>query len=302
MGNLTVDIMPPAYWQDFEKLTLDLAKQKWGDDYAERNGRQGQAQAGVDVYGYNRNQSEHTGIQCKKRTWKTKPGADTPSNTLSTDEIDEEIRAASLFQPKLDRFILATSGPRDVELQTYVRDINRKPAKFQVALMFWDDYVELLNDHPELMYRYYENVLKFRDKYSPKEHYYLLISMAFDRPALRTPFHLENRATDFIEALSGTQNAISTGCLKDQDGRIIDQARVPAKKPKQLTNAAKKLQHAREIATKAIADGMIREHPAVIEILDNQIADDLNKLRFEAIELLNEVLRAEKMSEVQIDN
>ena len=102
MGNLTVDVMPPAYWQDFERLTLDWAKQKWQDDYAERNGRQGQEQAGVDVYGYNSKQGEHTGIQCKKRVWKTKPGADSPSNTLTVTEIDEEIKAATHFSPKLD--------------------------------------------------------------------------------------------------------------------------------------------------------------------------------------------------------
>ena len=64
---IEVEIAPPLNWQDFERLTLDIAKVQWKDDYAERNGRQGQAQAGVDVYGYNYNQKEHVGIQCKKK-------------------------------------------------------------------------------------------------------------------------------------------------------------------------------------------------------------------------------------------
>lgn len=300
MGNLTVDIMPPAYWQDFERLTLDWAKQKWKDDYAERNGRQGQEQAGVDVYGYNSKHREHTGIQCKKRIWKTKPGADSPSNTLTTAEIDEEIKAATQFSPKLDRFVIATTGPRDADLQEYIRNINSKNSTFTVTLMFWDDYVDALNDHPELMYRYYENVLKYRDTYSPDEHYYRLLSMAFDRPAIRTPFHLENRATDFIEAISATQSAISTGCLNDGGDRIIDQARVSKSKPKELNSAARKLQNARETATKALSEGMIRQHSTVIEILDHTVAHKLNKLRFEAIELLNKVLHTQGLPEVSI--
>lgn len=50
MGNIAVDIFHPAYWQGFEKLTQDIVKTKWKDDYAERHGREGQAQGGIDVY------------------------------------------------------------------------------------------------------------------------------------------------------------------------------------------------------------------------------------------------------------
>lgn len=302
MGNLVVDIMPPAYWQDFERLTLDFAKNKWQDDYAERNGRQGQEQAGVDVYGYNHKQKEHTGIQCKKRAWKTKPGADAPSNTLNTDEIDKEIILAKGFTPALERFIISTTAPRDSDLQEYVRKINQTSKGFAVSLIFWEDYVDFLNDNPEFMYRYYENVLKYRNTYSPDEHYYRLLSMAFDRPAIRTPFHLENRAIDFIEALSATQNAITTGCLKDRDGRVIDQARVPSTKPKELNSAARKLQSAREISTKALAEGRLIEHSTVIEISDQEVTKKLNELRFESVNLLNKLLELEGLPTILIDS
>ena len=295
MGNLNVDIMPPAYWQDFEKLTLDWAKYKWKDDYAERNGRQGQEQAGVDVHGYNRSQNEHTGVQCKKRIWKTKPGSDSPANTLTTAEIDGEIKAAEQFQPKLNRLIIATTGPRDADLQEHVRGINSNNPTFLVSLMFWDDYVDFLNDHPDFMYRYYENVLKFRNTYSADEHYFRLLSMAFDRPAIKTPFQLENRATDFIDAIAATQSAISTGCLKDSSNRIIDQARVPNPKPKELNSAARKLQNVREVTTKALSEGKIREQPSVIEILDPTVILKLNQLKSESIELLNMVLQANNL-------
>lgn len=300
MGNIIVDVIPPSYWQDFERLTLDYARKVWQDDYAERNGRQGQEQAGVDVYGYNYKQSEQTGIQCKKRTWKTKPGADTPSNTLSAAEIDAEIEAAKDFTPSLKRFIISTTGPRDADLQEHVRNLNQSNTDFLVNLIFWEDYVEFLNENPEFMYKYYENVLKYRNAYSPDEHYYRLLSMAFDRPAIRTPFHLENRATDFIYALSSTQEAIATGCLKDRSNKVIDQARVPNRKPKELKKAADKLQTAREISTEALSVGKIIEHSTTIEILDQNITLKLNKLRFESVEQLNIVLNTMGLPEISI--
>jgi hypothetical protein len=41
MGSIAVDIFPPAYWQDFEKLTFDISKIEWNDDYAELHGING---------------------------------------------------------------------------------------------------------------------------------------------------------------------------------------------------------------------------------------------------------------------
>ena len=32
--------------------------------------------------------------------------------------------------------------------------------------MFWEDYQESLNNSPELMYRYYKEVLEHRNKYN----------------------------------------------------------------------------------------------------------------------------------------
>ena len=42
---------PPRNWQDFEDLCFDLFKRIWNDPYARPNGRSGQPQAGVDIYG-----------------------------------------------------------------------------------------------------------------------------------------------------------------------------------------------------------------------------------------------------------
>ncbi|EOB3677499.1 hypothetical protein ACHELX_004423, partial [Vibrio vulnificus] len=299
MGNIAVDIFPPAYWQDFEKLTQDIVKIKWKDDYAERHGREGQAQGGIDVYGYNHVAKEHTGIQCKKRALKSKPSHESPSNTLTKSEIDQELANVKESEHQLDRFIIATSGPRDAHLQSHVAKINKASGDLKVSIMFWDDYVDFLNDHPELMYRYYENVLKFRSEYSSLKHYLLLLSMAFDRPAIRTPFYCESRATDFISAISATQQAIATGCLTDREGRVIDQVRVPTPKPKGLQAISNKLQKSRDLAVTALAEGVIVEHECVIEIRDHGLVEMLNNLRFEAVKGLNKLLEANDLNQIE---
>lgn len=299
MGNIAVDIFPPAYWQDFERLTLDIAKIQWKDDYAERHGREGQAQGGIDVLGYNHSASEHTGIQCKKRAPKTKPSHESPSNTLTIQEIDAEIKKIKSSKHNLDRFIIATSGPRDAELQKHVATINRNEPNIKVAIKFWEDYVDFLNDHPELMYRYYENILKYRSEYDSTKHYLHLLSMAFDRPALRTPFHCESRATDFISAISATQEAVSTGRLVDRSDRVIDQVRLPTPKPKGLTKISNRLQKCRDIAANALSKGIIVEHPTVIEIRDHVVCEQLNDIRSETIELLNEILVSKGIEKIE---
>lgn len=295
MGNVCVDIMPPSYWQDFERLTLDWARKVWKDDYAERHGRQGQAQGGVDVFGTNKVQKEYTGIQCKKRAWITKPGSDAPCNSLSTTEIDTEISAARTFHPPLDRFIIATTGPRDVDLQAHVRKLNAANTKPAVSLLFWDDFVDYLNNDTDLMYRYYEDVLRYRKSYSPDEHYYRLLHMAFDRPAIRTHLQSENRAADLITALADIQAAISTGTLKDRHGHIIDQAPKPKTIPKELTQAKKKLQEARDLVTQGLSSGRIEEQGSWICIYDPTLTARINALRSESVDLLNKAMRANGM-------
>jgi len=299
MGNIAVDIFPPAYWQDFERLTLDIAKIQWKDDYAERHGREGQAQGGVDVLGYNHNAKEQTGIQCKKRALKAKPSHESPSNTLTTKEICDELESVKASEHDLKRFIIATSGPRDAKLQKFVAALNKKEPEIKVAIKFWDDYVDFLNDHPELMYRYYENVLKYRSEYDSTTHYLHLLSMAFDRPALRTPFHCESRATDFISALSATQQAVSTGRLVDSKDRVVDQVRLPRPKPKGLTKITNRLQECRDLAADALSKGIIVEHPTVIEIRNPSVCQQLNELRSEAIGLLNQILREHGIDKIE---
>jgi len=58
-------IPKPKNWQDFERAMWVLARSEWNDPNAQRHGRQGQSQHGVDIFGQRNGNGTWIGIQCK---------------------------------------------------------------------------------------------------------------------------------------------------------------------------------------------------------------------------------------------
>ena len=58
---MKIQLPPPANWQDFEDLCHRLWSSIWGTN-PQKNGRQGQPQCGVDIYGMPPYKSQYTGI------------------------------------------------------------------------------------------------------------------------------------------------------------------------------------------------------------------------------------------------
>src|SRR5829696_6676153 len=88
--------LPPLRnWQDFEDLCLDLWRRLWNDPDASKHGRQGQRQAGVDVYGRPEGGREWAGVQCKRL-----------EDDLTPKMIEEEVAKARTFEPALSRFVI----------------------------------------------------------------------------------------------------------------------------------------------------------------------------------------------------
>jgi hypothetical protein len=56
---------PPNDATAFESLCLDLWKDIWQDSGAQKHGRRGQKQDGVDIFGYEK--GALVGIQCKQK-------------------------------------------------------------------------------------------------------------------------------------------------------------------------------------------------------------------------------------------
>lgn len=284
--------MPPANWQDFERLTLDSMKRVWSDQYAQRHGRSGQPQNGVDVFGKNYHNNEWTGVQCKKKTWATKPGADAPSNSLTTAEIDAELNKAASFTPPIARFVIATTAPADALLQKHVNLINAAGPSLQVNLRFWDDFVHDLNNDRNLMFLYYEDVLKYRGDYKADEHYYRLIRMAFDRPALRVPVQSENSADELDDALEHTTSAIQLGRLVDRDKKVIDETRRPNKVHSDLRLAIKALDNARKVLTEGRRRGDIANMNGWVMLRNPSDVQLIDRYRQEAVSHVNDALSA----------
>ena len=139
--------LPPNDPKAFETLCLDLWREIWLDSNAQKNGRSGQSQAGVDVFGQNEGKWE--GIQCKQKDgllWRE----------VTSSELEKEVNAAKKFAPKLARFILATTGSRDEKVQGRARELDdehKLKDLFSVSVWAWEDIWHALSSRPDLLKR-----------------------------------------------------------------------------------------------------------------------------------------------------
>lgn len=154
-------IQKPENWQDFESL----CKKLWGEIWAiptkiKKNGRNGQPQAGVDVYGVPKSQTQYWGIQCK--------GKDEYVNAkLTKKEIDIEIENAKTFMPELSVFIFATSMNKDAKIEEYIRikDLeSRQNRSFEILLFCWEDIADLIEENRNT-YNYYVHNKQHKTKF-----------------------------------------------------------------------------------------------------------------------------------------
>jgi len=144
---------PPVDWQLFERNMRDLFQAEWNAP-ATMNGRSGQPQHGVDIYGQPNRSPEYHGVQCK--------GKDALlQSALTKTELRNEVRKATKFRPKLAHFILATTGPRDATIQKVARELNdAAEPPFSVQVMFWPDILDLYKKHPKIFARHYQPTIE----------------------------------------------------------------------------------------------------------------------------------------------
>jgi len=152
-------IRKPENWQDFEKLCKKLWGEVWDcSDTIQRNGRSGQKQCGVDVYGLPKGEIAYYGIQCKGKD-------DYTNSQLTEKEIDAEIEKALNFKPKLKRFLFATTANKDVSIEEYIREKNIlhiQKGLFEIYLSSWEDIVDILEAH-RTTYNWYLNNCQYKD-------------------------------------------------------------------------------------------------------------------------------------------
>ena len=155
----SVQIRKPENWQDFEKLCKKLWGEIWKcSDTIQRNGRNGQNQHGVDVYGIPQGLNVYYGIQCKGKDEYT-------HSQLTEKEIDREIAKAKTFEPPLKRFVFATTANKDAAIETYIRKKNiesLEEGSFEICISCWEDIVDLLEEQRNT-YNWYINNCQYKD-------------------------------------------------------------------------------------------------------------------------------------------
>jgi hypothetical protein len=152
---VSIEYPIPSSWDEFEDLAWEIISRKWNDPGAQRYGRSGQAQQGVDIYGFDRaGDGLFAGVQCKRYE----------AGRFTRKIIEEEIGKAENFQPPLEKFIFATTNRRDAGIQETARLINqdRKAAgKFPIDIFFWEDLCSQLADpqNRDLLEKFYGSFL-----------------------------------------------------------------------------------------------------------------------------------------------
>lgn len=139
----------PTNWQDFETIVRDAQAQRWGSVTLQKNGRPGQAQHGVDIYGPD-DIGRPVGLQCKCYR-----------EQLQLKDVIAEVANAETFDGPLTTLFIATTTDHDANLQQQVRTLSDSrvaQGKFAVALLYWDDIVGSLLLNPEVFQAHYPQI------------------------------------------------------------------------------------------------------------------------------------------------
>lgn len=141
----TTKLPRPKSWDEFEDICSDVLQRKWQDAYVARNGRGGQHQSGVDIYGRPLHlgsgpNSPYAGAQCKN------------TDELTLRSIKEEVEKALKFRPELREYLILTTVGRDAHLQEAIR-LENWP--FRVEVLFWEDISLLLSGHADLLKKHF---------------------------------------------------------------------------------------------------------------------------------------------------
>jgi hypothetical protein len=193
-------IRKPQNWQDFETLCKMLWGEMWGiQDKIKKNGRLGQLQSGVDIYGVPKGKQLYSGIQCKGKD-------DYSKSHLTKEEIDIEVGKAKNFTPALETFVFATTANKDVEIEKYIRQKDmesRLAGGFEILIFCWEDIADLIETHKDT-FNYYmlENQFKSRHEFT------IAFSNKSDRLVVKPRFK------KFVTKFSYSPEDISINALK----------------------------------------------------------------------------------------
>ncbi|MCL4562954.1 MAG: SAVED domain-containing protein [Chloroflexi bacterium] len=202
---------------EFEDLILDLCRLEWNDPYvADRHGRSGQRQKGVDIFGHpSENPLLINGAQCKLKTGDRQP---------TEAEIEKEVNSAREFSPPLNQLIITTDAPRDANTQRIVSQIDQRELRaggFSVSIWFWDSICQRIGAYPRLIVKYFHDYLSNLTTAPESERLVdvplrmLIIGVETKskRPLLEVALELRGIQVRDSQEISGIENLLVDGLL-----------------------------------------------------------------------------------------
>ncbi len=135
----------PSDEQAFERASIALWRHLLEDPNVQRNGRRGQRQNGVDLFGIRKNDASwYVGVQCKLKS---------EGQLLTESEIKSEVQKALTFRPQLREYFITTTAPDDVRMQELARaisvDLANDGIAMRVSVWGWNTLEERISEHAE---------------------------------------------------------------------------------------------------------------------------------------------------------
>ena len=144
----SASIRPPKNWQDFERNCRILFECILNDIHVQNNGRVGQPQHGVDIFGRKNREGTWVGIQCK--------GKDSGyGGTVTEKELRAEVEKTRGFIPQISDFFLVTTAPVDASIQTIARMITQGREEegnpLNVSVWGWGELESRISQYPKAL-------------------------------------------------------------------------------------------------------------------------------------------------------
>lgn len=157
----SASIRQPKNWQDFERNARILFECILNDIHVQNNGRTGQPQHGVDIYGRKDSKGPWYGIQCK--------GKDAGYGKAVTEkELRSEVEKTRKFKPSIAHFILVTTAPADVTIQAVARTITEEREKegnpLNVSVWGWGELESRIYEHRRALLAFEPDATPFTDQ------------------------------------------------------------------------------------------------------------------------------------------
>lgn len=204
----STSLLPPKDWQAFERCCKVLFECILKDPSTSLNGRTGQPQHGVDIWGKRNGSGGHyVGVQCK--------GKDSNYGKKVTErELRKEIEKARHFTPTIREFFLVTTAPDDAEIQKIARQITQENEEsanpIDVTIWGWGNLQNLIIQYPKAIQAFHPDLTPYTDE---------ILNRIAD---LKTEGNIRDRKLDLVLEKLRNYNSQNTSDTATKTSELVD--------------------------------------------------------------------------------